>query len=136
VQAAGTLLSDMVALLMIDTNSCVSGQVWDQLQKPHWRKGILQSKSDADIFGDLLRSVEARYSLLESTLGANDLEQHCQAASDIKLHYASVDGICVEYRHANVLPFDFSLTSEVFWTSLLDGKIGTFDCPSTVSSAR
>lgn len=115
-----------------DTAVRVSQQVWDQLQEPHWLKSVPQTKSDAEIFGELLRSVDARYALLESTLEAKELTRTCQPVSDIKLNYASPGGICVESRQTKLLPFEFHMAVEVLWRCLRQGKVAMFDCPATV----
>lgn len=108
-------------------------QVWDQLQEDHWRKGEQISKSDSEWFGDLVRSIESRHPLFESILNSNGLHRAALEVDEIKLKYATDDGLMIENKMAKVLPFDFGMCNRVLWRALRQGKINVYNFPMSVS---
>jgi hypothetical protein len=84
------------------------------------------------LFDDLLRSIDTRHSLLDSVLESNGIGRACRATNEVKLNFATHDGIAVDSKHAKELPFDYRLTTESLWQSLCQGKFPVHGHPTTV----
>lgn len=121
-----------VILLTAWRNCIYWHQVWEHLQEQHWQRSKPLARTDDELFDELLGSIDTRRSLLDSVLDSNGIDRACRTANEVKLNFATNEGISVDSKHTKELPFDFQLASDALWRLLCQGKFPVHSYPTTV----
>lgn len=101
-------------------------KLWKSLQPFHWNDHRVAQNENTEIFGELLRSIDSRFSMLEPTLRIFQAQDGPSEESD-RFALKSVHGnkLCFESTSAFVTPFNYRLADEVLWQSLRNGNFVT-----------